>query len=265
MKVCNRKYFYCISFFFLFQISNLLAQADENEEEIYRKETTFGINFNTNGGLIGGGILKFAISKKSKQFTTFGLEVVGIKHPKEYNITSQLTGNSYTYGKLNYLFSTRLQYGKDFILFRKAPEEGVKVSAIVAGGPSIGILKPYYISYQYSPTKVVVEPFDPNKHVLVDAILGAGNFFQGFDYATLVPGFHLKLGISCDFGTFKNAITGFEGGVTFETFFQEVPLLIQANNSRVYSAAYLTFFIGSKKEPMTQLQRQQKRADKKRN
>ena len=74
-----------------------------SQEEIYSREFIYGVNFNTNGGLIGGVMFKFSAlrnSVKMRQYSTFGLEIVNVKHNKETRLNS-FTGNTYIFNKKN--------------------------------------------------------------------------------------------------------------------------------------------------------------------
>jgi len=123
----------------------LPAVAQTLDSYEYNSEFTWGINKNSAGGLIGGFTLKKARKLKDNTLETFGLEVMNVKNPQEARYNSGSTGNAFIYGKSNYLYALRFQYGRDFILFTKAPQQGVEIKAIFAGGPSLGIVAPYYI------------------------------------------------------------------------------------------------------------------------
>lgn len=225
------------------------AKAQISEEEELTKESIYGISWNTGGGLIGGLYYKYAKRSLTKPnwFSTLSFEFVGIKHPKERNYFSQLTGNSFIFGKRNFLFSFRAQYGKEVILFKKAQRDGVRVTANLAAGPSLGILKPYYVLYQFNTNTIRSEPYDPAIHTFFPAILGTGNFFEGFDKAKYIPGVNVKLGFAMDFGAFKNAITGVEGGIVVEAFSDDILIMDGAGKDRLFSLAYLTIFFGTRK------------------
>lgn len=231
----------------IYQGQSIAQNEKLNDDEKYRKEFTYGVNLSTSASTIGGFIFKFANIKDKRSFSTWGFELVNVKHQKESRFPSPITGNSFVFGKTNNLLVFRMQYGRDVILFRKAPEEGVKVTMVIAGGPSLGFEKPYHILYQYANGIVRSEPFDPAKHRFVDAILGSGGFFEGFDKMTFVPGIHAKFGFSLDFGTFRNSITGFEVGVMGELYSREIKLMAFAPNSSFFSAAYLNIFLGNRK------------------
>jgi hypothetical protein len=124
-----------ISFFtlcFTLIVSGLYAQTQDSYE--YSSEFTWGINKNTSGGLIGGLVFKKARKlKNEKVLETFGLEIMNVKHPQEVKRNSIQTGNLFIYGKSNYLYALRLQYGRDIILFKKAPHQGVEIKGRIRG------------------------------------------------------------------------------------------------------------------------------------
>ena len=59
------------------------AQLFEGEEFEYTSEWIWGINKNTNGGLIGGLVLRHSRKKGNDLYQTFGLELSNVKHPSE--------------------------------------------------------------------------------------------------------------------------------------------------------------------------------------
>ena len=89
------------------------AFSQESEEYDYTREFIWGINKNTNGGLIGGIVFKYSKALSPTTFQSFGLELMNVKHPKESRRPTSYNGNSYIYGKQNYLYSIRLQYGRE--------------------------------------------------------------------------------------------------------------------------------------------------------
>jgi len=235
-----------LSLLFAFIAAPLFAQSVFEDD--FTKEYTFGININTNGGFPSGINFKYGkITDNARVNTTFGLELVGVRHPQEYRFdVASLSNNnrSFVRGKANYLYSLRLQYGKDIILFRKAPQEGVQVNAVFAGGLSLGMLKPYMILYDVSSVgggigaRTKYLPF--YQYNLEDAaefqslyaapfaedrVLGRGGFFEGFDQIRVVPGLNAKIGLAFEAGAFKTNLTGAEVGFSLEVFSQKMQIL----------------------------------------
>jgi hypothetical protein len=240
---------------------------------LYNKELVAGINFHTNGGLIGGGMLRYSTKMKrgeyrlsapavgsgagaapitipsDKLFTQIGLEVSFIKNPKELRYLNPTTNNTYIAFKKNAMFVIRPQIGLEWVLFRKAEEDGVQIDFILAGGPSLGFLKPYYIEYQYGAISKV-EAYDPKIHTDFNRILGAASALTGIDQCKVVPGFHIKPALTFEMGRFNGNVTGIEIGALLEGFTEKMIILEPFDglppiqNKQFFSSVYLTVYYG---------------------
>lgn len=231
-------------FYFIFSSQKATAQSDELS---YSEEFTYGINFNTNAGLIGGFDFKWSFAKGSKQYQSFGLSFVNVKNPKEYRSRNDATGNTFLAYKTNYLFVLRPHYGREFVLFRKAAEEGVHVNAILSAGPSIGMLKPYYILYLQSPSNpntAVSVPYTEDLNI--NQIFGVGNLTDGLDQTKISIGVHAKAAIAFEFGQIKNSVVGLETGFVVEQFAKEQKIMAFAGNRSLYTSAFITLYYGRK-------------------
>jgi len=235
---------------FIFTLICLLATGSamaqqQNDTYSYSREFIWGISKNTNSGLIAGGAIKFSRVIENKRFQTFGLEIVNVKHPKELRRVSRTSGNTFILGKTNYLFSVRPQYGREWVVFKKAPQQGVQVNAILAGGPSVGILMPYYVQYAEPNNRTVVRPYTSDLEA--GRIIGSGPFLKGFCESTVAIGANVKASLAFEFGTFKNDVTGFEAGFQLEAFSQEVDIVPVSNPRRIFPSAFIMLFYGSRK------------------
>ena len=183
--------------FFILVVSIGALQAQEESE--YSSENVFGIDLNTNAGLIGGVMFRHAKVLKGKEGRrlNLGVELVNVKNPNEVRVSSS-SGSVYVFGKKNYLFALRPQIGYEFVLFTKGKEDGIQVDAIINGGPSIGFVKPYYVQFQDSSNSLSSVPYSP--YLQSAGVVGPGGFFHGFDKMKIVPGLHLKAGLSFEFG-----------------------------------------------------------------
>jgi hypothetical protein len=165
---------------------------------------------------------------------------MNVKNPKENRISNPLNGNSFIWGKENYLYSIRLQYGREQVLFKKAAFQGLQIHAILAGGPSIGLVAPYYIQNSQG----VNEPFDPEKHINYMNILGTGNILQGLGESQVKFGLNLKPALSFEFGAFKSNVSGIELGFVFEGFTEEIILVPNTDNDQFFTSFFVTLFYG---------------------
>ena len=231
--------------FFLLAIPALAQREDVGNYE-YDREYLLGINKNTNGGMIGGFALKVGSRIDDSQFAYFGLELANVKHPKEVRYTT-VTGNNYIFGKSNYLYAIRPHYGREVILFKKAPNQGVQVSALAAVGPSIGLIAPYFIEYALNRVETVIEPYDPAIHQSRFNILGTGRLLEGVGQSKLAIGGMAKAALHFEFGVFKSNATGLEVGYQLEGFQKKIPLIQTAENSQFFQSAYFTLFFGFRK------------------
>ncbi|WP_137401148.1 hypothetical protein [Echinicola rosea] len=224
----------------------LMGQGREAGDYDYDKEVLFGINKNFNGGLIGGLYLKIGSRITENTFQFFSLEMANVKNPKEARY-STILGNSFIYGKSNYLYSIRPQYGRELILFKKAPQKGVQVSVLSAIGPSFGIIAPYYIEYATSNSESTRVQYDPEVHQSLSYILGPGHLFEGLGESQLAIGANVKAALSFEFGVFKSNVTGLELGYELEGFTKEIPLMPTTENRQIFQSAYFTLFYGFRK------------------
>jgi hypothetical protein len=214
----------------------------------YQSEFTWGINKNTSGGLIGGLVFKKARKLNDRILETYGLEIMNVKHPQEVRRNSIQTGNFFIFGKGNYLYAFRFQYGRDIIVYKKAPFQGVEVKAVFAAGPSFGLVAPYYVEYTPDGGSGVVT-FRDQYHLGIspEQIWGTGRLFEGIGQSQLVLGGNVKAGLNFELGTVKSSVTGFEVGFLLDAYTKEIELMPSAKRYAAYPTLFLTLFYGNRK------------------
>ena len=237
------------------------APADAPADaESFRREVVFGVNFNTQGGLIGGANLRVARVLDGRWLRFWSLEGVSFKNPKEERVTNQTTGGSFVQLKTNYALALRPSFGVQRILFRKAPEAGVQVNALLSAGPSLGLLMPYYISYDYtyaatqrygSNDDIRDEQFDPAVHTKSLAIVDSAPLFSGVAQTQVVPGAHLRGALSFEFGRYRDAVAGAEVGFLLDAYTKRLLILnpgtlgdVNVLNHSFLPSVYLTLYLG---------------------
>ncbi|SNS02309.1 hypothetical protein SAMN06295967_10296 [Belliella buryatensis] len=223
-----------------------LAQREGAGNYDYERELFFGINKNTNGGLIGGLSIKAGFQIEEDKYQFFGLDLANVKNPKEVRYNTVL-GNSYIFGKSNYLYSIRPYYGREIVFFKKAPQQGVQISALAAVGPSIGLIAPYYVEYAVSRLETVREQYNPEVHQSRFNILGPGRIFEGLSQSELAIGANAKAALFFEFGTFKSSAIGLELGYQLEGFNKEIELMPTTENRQIFQSAYFTLYYGYRK------------------
>lgn len=224
---------------------NASGQTQDSYE--YQSEFTWGINKNTAGGLIGGFVFKKARKLSDTQLESFGLEVMNVKHPQERRVNSNSTGNYFIYGKSNYLYALRFQYGRDFIVFKKAPQQGVEIKAVFAAGPSLGVVAPYFIERTPENGGVVTIHQQYDQSIDFNQIYGTGKLFEGISQSKMKLGVNLKAAINFELGVSKQQVTGFEAGFLVDMYSSGIELMPQAKPYGAYPTFFLTLFYGSRK------------------
>ncbi|WP_420150259.1 hypothetical protein, partial [Spirosoma sp.] len=213
------------------QSSNAQRSSD-NEDENYRSVTTFGLTTNTNSGVVGG--LSFRQSKQLSgtlfglpQARYFSVELVNVKHPKELQSSINSVGSRFIEGKENYLFVLRPQYGREVKLFQRNSDEGIAVNGILAAGPSLGIIKPYYLEVAYGNFTRTVPASEVNGFATAtgETVTGSGGFFQGFDKSKLTVGLNVKAALSFELSAFRSNTTGVEIGFLAEIFPNKIVII----------------------------------------
>ena len=233
-----------------------------SDEQSYDKEFVFGINFNTQGGLLGGASIRSARVLDDRTLRFWMLEGVMLKNAKEQRVTNPYVGGSYIASKTNYGFVLRPSVGLQRVLFRKAADAGVQVNLLGSVGPSFGLLMPYYISYdrtfavgqaQYnlSTDEIVNEQYDRTKHNVELAILDHGPLFSGIGQTKVVPGAHLRGALSFEYGRYRDAVAGLEVGFLVEGFTKRMVILSpdpnlpsDQLNRQFFPSVYLTLYFG---------------------
>ncbi len=221
------------------------AQTQDSYE--YQSEFTWGITKNTASGLIGGFTFKKAKKINDKVLATYGLEIVNVKHPQEVRTTSVQTGNFYIFGKSNYLYAFRFQYGRDVILFKKAPQQGVEIKGVFAVGPSFGLQTPYYVEYTGDAGGFNTQTSQYNTSIPTQQILGAGRLFEGLGESKIKLGGNFKAAVNFELGTVKSQVTGFEAGFLVDAYTSRIELMPTAKKYSVYPTLFLTLFYGTRK------------------
>jgi hypothetical protein len=231
-----------------------LANAQETIEKEDTKTLAYGLSTNSHSGLLGGFVLRSSTPLTSSNGKVvhryIGLEAINVKNSREKSMISPY-GGRFVFGKTNYLFSIRPQYGREFYIFTKEGENSIGFSGILAAGPSLGLEKAYTIKYisnrGESPQTVA---YNPDIHTNMANITGAGSLLQGFFKGiSIIPGAHLKAAINLDMSTFNNNVTGIELGTGFEFFSRKPEILTSkfSNNAQAFSSVYLTLYFGNKK------------------
>lgn len=237
------------SLFSLFTVPSLAQQSldlgknnyDDKKSIVYLSERTFEMRLHTNGASIGLNFGQIDTYYKTR-FWHFSLGE--IKHFRETRQSRSAQGNrfgggnfrSYIFAKQNNFFALRGGYGEKIYFSEKAKNQGVAVGFTYEGGPSIGILKPYYLILRsetefFRQLNYQSERYngDNAARFLNNAnIFGADSFLDGITELNFLPGLHAKGALHFDWGAFDELVKAVEVGIMADVYFQRVPILIES-------------------------------------
>jgi hypothetical protein len=230
---------------------NTLLKLEEEQDPAFRKHSIFGIKAASDGYGISWELGKY---KGPKKAMIFQVELNEKKHPKEQKISVvQNSGgfgqiNSLIFAKANNFYQFKLGVGQQYIIGGKANKNGVNVSAIYAGGLSVGLLKPYFVDISNSATgdkkKVLFSDTSDYTGYVID---GASGFTYGWSKLTIAPGAHAKLAMRFDYGRFNESITAIEAGINAEYYFKDVSQLVLVKEKKFFFNGYVTILFGRRK------------------
>ena len=125
-------------------------------------------------------------------------------------------------------------------------KNGVAVTAIGAGGLSVGFLKPYYVDVQNQlglrDRKKYPEIIDSGYQEV-----GATGFTVGWGELKIRPGLHAKTALRFDYGRFNEMVTAIEAGVNAEYYVSSVPQITGNKEKNFFFNAYVTILFGRRK------------------
>jgi len=220
----------------------------------YKYEMSFGILAHSNG---------FGVNfRRGKHLTGYKkriweIEVVNMKHPKEYKTYNPQRENAkgYIYGKMNSVFLIRPSIGARRVITRKFGKGGVELRFLYLGGASLALLKPVYLEIEYKQNndrKYVTEKYDPDKHFNHN-IYGKASFVNGLDEPKLIPGVFAKMGLSFEYGNAETKIRAIETGVSLDLYYKRVPIMADLDpsddfdpNNMYFLSFYLNLYYGKK-------------------
>lgn len=216
------------------------AIDDTPKGTIYNKEFTIDFTAQTNGFALGVNFGKVQTYYKTKYYH---FSIGEIKHARETRSDVQTTrpttivSRSYIFGKQNNLYALRAGIGNKKYLSEKSKERGVSIGFNYEYGPTLGLLKPYYLevyvpesatrattrSLRYS-EETASQFSDPNR------IFGASSRLKGIGELTPTLGAHGKFSVHFDWGAFDEFVKALDVGIMVDVFLNNAPILIDGAN-----------------------------------
>ncbi len=223
------------------------------QDFVYEKEFTAGIKLLSNGY---GVELNFKKTPNIRYKTVKQFEFVELKDPSEFRQTSlasfgaRSTPRSYIFGKQNNFYALNFSYGQDRIITRKGRKNGVSLYWSWKGGPSLGLLKPYYLSLREGDGSFSNERYsEENRASFLDfnQIAGASGFSYGLGEIKIKPGIQARVSTGADWASKRDYIKSAEVGFVLNVYASDIDIMLERDNSFWFANLYVGVLFGRKR------------------
>jgi len=234
--------------FFLFislcQLAIGQGELDTQEKILFQNERSISLALNTNG--FGAGF-RFGKRKTYLNKTLYDIDFAYIKHPKEVKVSPYNSLNTssrrYVLGKMNLFVNLRPSIGFQREIFSKEDKGSIAIKYYYGAGPSIGICKPIYYTFQTGYTTFVDEKYDflqtsgfPTQ--------GRASFWKGLDEIAIYPGLHVNGGFSFEYSSMNQLINAIDVSATFDAFYKKIPIMLTEYNSQFFLTISVMYRFG---------------------
>jgi hypothetical protein len=236
---------------------NNSLRMEEEGDLIFNRQNVFGIHLASDG---------YGISYEKGYFRTptrtviYDFELNEKHSPKEHHIsatTDAFDFSSIVPYKANNFYEFKASIGQQILIGGKGNKNGVAVTALYAGGITIGMLKPYYLDISNTisgaSNQQTYAQF-ANDSTTGDEISGAAGFLIGWNELTVKPGLNAKQGMRFDYGRLNQTVAAIEVGLTEEFFSGKMPIMWDppglSNSSppkQFFFNAYVAILFGNRK------------------
>jgi hypothetical protein len=229
---------------------NNMLRMEEEGDLIFNKHSIFGIRLATDGYGINYEKGKF---KSPTRTILYEFELNEKHDPKEHHVSAVSDGinfSSVVPYKLNNLYEFKMALGEQRLIGGKGNKNGVAVTALYAGGVTIGMLKPYYLDISNAITSATSRMTFPQAIADTnegDQVTGASGFTVGWDHLTIKPAVNAKQAMRFDYGRLNQTVSAIEVGLTEEYFFSKIPLVYLVKQHSFFFNAYVSILFGSRK------------------
>lgn len=237
------------------------AQIAQKEEVgfLYNRETTFNVRFATNRSFGFG--MEWGRLRTYDKTKTLNLGISELKHPKEQKQNAapsvRRSSRPFVYGKRNSLFVLRSGWGAKRYFSEKAKQKGVAVGISYSIGPSMGLLKPYYLALNLkgdpstgTGRTTIVKYSEANHDDFLDntLILGAAPFTRGISEISFLPGGTASLAYHMDWGAYDEMVKAMDIGLTVDVFARKAAIFVDdSQNQQVFFNFFLSLQFGKRK------------------
>lgn len=216
---------------------------------VYRQEYTGNLTVHTNGYS-----LAYNKGKLKNYYKTsyYHFELGFMRDPREQKqnrnipVSFNKVSQSFRFGKQNNLYIIRAGKGVKKLITDKARRKGVAMGYNYEAGPSLAILRPYYLELIYNfeqdgrfftelrPEKYSEE--NAAKFLDYNSVFGGAPGNKGWSEISIVPGIQGKFGLFFSLGAFEEYARSLEVGIMGDLFIRKIPIMVetQAISSKPY-------------------------------
>ncbi len=221
---------------------------------VYKSEKAFQLRLHEQGATIGyyKGKIKTYYKTQYYQFELgYQKDVRERRQNKNYQFAGEGPSNSFAFGKINNVINLRASLGVKRYLSEKVKRNGLAVGYSYEIGPSIAILKPYYLKLIYFPSdsqpqvEVLAERYteeNAEKFLNVNDIYGSEPYAAGLSEVSIVPGIQSKVALHFALGAFDKYMRVVETGLMMDLYTRRIPILVETEE-RKNSPYFLKFFV----------------------
>lgn len=233
-------------------------EKEKPDGVVLNKEFSVGGKATTAGwGFFGEYTRVQSISRKQ----VFQIEFMELKHPKQVKISNDPgffspgieAPRAFVFGKQNNLYAIHFGYGQRYVLGGKAKKSGVEVNITWTAGPTLGLLKPYYVrAYRLiNDQQIIIEEIkytqeDATRFLTPTSIYGSAGFSFGLGEIRPIPGAFGKVGLNFDWANYSEFIKSIEAGIGADLFFERTPIMVTEQNKVQFVYLYLSLQLGKK-------------------
>ncbi len=231
---------------------------------VYNKEFAFDVRLHTNGLAFAANFGKIKTFYKTRYYH---IEIGELRHAKQERQSFDWAGwsnsrssKSFFFGKRNNLYVLRAGIGVKKYFSEKARQRGLAIGITYEAGPSLGLLKPYYLEIIHAtdnPSEFVVESEkysseNADDFLNINSIYGSSGFSKGLNEIKPIPGLHGKLGVHFDWGAFDEYVKAIEAGIMIDIYTKKVPIMVEndaitnSENRPFFVNLYLTLQLGKR-------------------
>jgi hypothetical protein len=232
------------------------SQLPTSKGIIYNHELAYNIKLATNRGFTIG--IEKGRLRSYDRTTYYHLSLGQLFHPREVRqgADPQTRYRPYVFGKQNHVFVLRGGWGTKRYFSEKAKTKGVAMGVSYSAGPTLGLLKPYYLVLRYpipdNPGRAITrfERYsDENAEAFLNNsfIVGAAPFGQGMRELRPIPGGNASIALHMDWGAYDDRVKAFAIGMMVDVFAAPVPMLIGDNNTPIFINFFASVQFGKRR------------------